>query len=87
MERISPLEPELYAAAQVQIGMSLADSDKPAEALEAYEFVIYAWRNADPELLPLVEEARRAVTRLSGAEGRPRRGGDRNRPSTGMANA
>ncbi len=29
----------------------------------------YAWRNADPELRPLIEEARRAVTRLSEADG------------------
>jgi hypothetical protein len=36
--------------------------------VDAYEYVIHAWRDADPELQPLVEEARQAVTRLSGAE-------------------
>ena len=39
------------------------------KAVESYSFVAAAWRNADPELQPLVEEAKEAVARLT-AEGR-----------------
>lgn len=37
-----------------------------AEATEAYAYVVSAWRHADPELQPLVDEARRALARLAG---------------------
>ncbi len=36
-----------------------------AEAAQAYSFVGDAWRNADPELQPIVEEARAALARLT----------------------
>jgi serine/threonine-protein kinase len=36
------------------------------EAVEAYAFVADVWRHADPELQPVVEEARAALARLSG---------------------
>jgi tetratricopeptide (TPR) repeat protein len=35
------------------------------EAREAYERFAYAWRNADPELQPMVQEARAAARRLT----------------------
>ena len=54
--------------AQIYLGRIYERTGRPAEALEAYEFVLHAWRNADPELKPLVDEARQGVTRLSGAE-------------------
>jgi class 3 adenylate cyclase/tetratricopeptide (TPR) repeat protein len=38
------------------------------EAIEAYEYALHAWQNADPEFGPRIEAARRAITRLSGAE-------------------
>jgi tetratricopeptide (TPR) repeat protein len=38
------------------------------EAIQAYEYVIVALRNADPELRSRIEAARRAITRLSSAE-------------------
>jgi hypothetical protein len=38
----------------------------PEKAVESYSFVVAAWRNADPELQPLVEEAKEAVARLTG---------------------
>lgn len=53
--------------AYLYLGRIYERTGRSAEALDAYEFVIYAWRNADPELRPMVDEARRAVTRLSGA--------------------
>ena len=37
LERISPRDPGLYAAAQVQIGLSLDEDDKPDEALTAFQ--------------------------------------------------
>jgi serine/threonine-protein kinase len=55
-------------AAQLYLGRIYERTGRTTEALEAYEQVIYGWRNADPELQPLVDEARRAITRLSGAE-------------------
>jgi tetratricopeptide (TPR) repeat protein len=54
--------------AQLYLGRIYERTGRPAEALEAYESVLHAWRNADPELKPLVDEARQGVTRLSGAE-------------------
>jgi tetratricopeptide (TPR) repeat protein len=53
--------------AYLQLARILERTGRPAEAREAYQFVAYAWRNADPELQPMVEEARRAVARLSRA--------------------
>ncbi|MGH7557497.1 MAG: protein kinase domain-containing protein [Gemmatimonadota bacterium] len=57
-------EPPAY----LYLGRIYERTGRTAEAVEAYEFVIQAWRNADPELQPLVDEARQAITRLSGAE-------------------
>ncbi len=53
--------------AYLQRARILERTGRPTEAREAYQFVAYAWRNADAELQPMVEEARRAVARLSGA--------------------
>jgi serine/threonine-protein kinase len=38
-----------------------------AEAAKNYAFVVAAWRNADPELQPIVRAARAALKRLEGA--------------------
>ncbi|HET9582240.1 MAG TPA: protein kinase [Gemmatimonadota bacterium] len=54
--------------AQLYLGRIYERKGRTAEALEAHRFVLEAWRNADPELEPLIDEARRAVTRLSVAE-------------------
>ena len=53
------------APARMQLARILERRGRSAEALEAYRYVAYAWRNADPELQPVVEEARRAVVRLA----------------------
>lgn len=34
------------------------------QAREAYEYFVEAWKHADPELQPMVEEARQAMIRL-----------------------
>ncbi len=39
-----------------------------AAAIDAYDYVLTAWRNADPALAPRVEAARRSLSRLVGAE-------------------
>lgn len=54
--------------AQLYLGRIYEGTGRTAEALEAYRYVLEAWRGADPELQPVAEETRRAVTRLSGAE-------------------
>ena len=36
------------------------------KAREAYEYFVEYWNDADPELQPMVEEARQAITRLQG---------------------
>ena len=55
------------APASLQLARILERTGRLDEAREAYQFVAYAWRHADPELLPLVSEARQAVARLSRA--------------------
>jgi tetratricopeptide (TPR) repeat protein len=52
-------------SARWQLARLLERRGRPAEAVEAYRYVAYAWRHADPELQPVVEEARRAVGRLT----------------------
>ena len=54
--------------AYLYLGRILERTGRPAEAREAYEFFTYAWRNADRELQPMVDEARQAVARLSDSE-------------------
>jgi hypothetical protein len=49
-----------------------------SEAIENYEFVAAAWRTADPELQPWVQEARSAAKRLRG-------GPHRTTPATSVA--
>lgn len=56
------------APAHLQLARILERAGRLAEAREAYQFVAYAWRHADPELQPQVDEARQALARLSRAE-------------------
>jgi tetratricopeptide (TPR) repeat protein len=50
------------------LGRIYERTNRPVEAREAYEVFALAWRDADPELQPLVQEARRAITRLGRAK-------------------
>jgi len=43
------------------------------KAIRDYSHVLDVWRSADPMLLPMVDEARVAVARLTGEEGMRRR--------------
>jgi serine/threonine-protein kinase len=56
------------APARLQLARILEQTGRLAEARDAYQYVAYAWRHADPELQPQVDEARQAVVRLSRAE-------------------
>ncbi|HET8634585.1 MAG TPA: protein kinase [Gemmatimonadales bacterium] len=53
------------AWARLHLARILERRGRRAEALEAYRYVAYAWRHADPELQPVVDEARQAEQRLS----------------------
>ncbi len=66
---LSPLigiERVFYRIEAARLNERLGNRD---EATAAYQFVIDAWRHADPELQPIVTEARTALARL-GAEPR-----------------
>jgi serine/threonine-protein kinase len=67
-----PLQPEteaetvgavLWALERGRVNERLGNRDR---ALEAYSFVAAVWRHADPELQPIVEEARAGLRRLRG---------------------
>lgn len=58
---------EDFTAARLELARILDRTGRRAESREAYQFVAYAWRHADPELRPQVEEARQAIRRLSPA--------------------
>ena len=63
--------------AYLQLARILDRTGRRSEARESYQFVADAWRKADPELQPMVEEARQAVTRLSAPTTGSTRGGGR----------
>jgi tetratricopeptide (TPR) repeat protein len=52
--------------ARLELARILERTGRTAEAREAYEYVVFAWRNADPELKPWVDKAREGIARLSG---------------------
>jgi tetratricopeptide (TPR) repeat protein len=49
------------------LGRAYEASNQPEEARSAYEYFAAAWKDADPELRPMVEEALRSVRRLESA--------------------
>jgi tetratricopeptide (TPR) repeat protein len=53
----------LWALERGRVNERLGNRDR---ALEAYRFVAAVWRHADPELQPIVEEARGGLRRLGG---------------------
>jgi len=58
-----PAEPVLFALEAARIHERLGQRE---EAMTKYRFVAAAWRHADPELQPYVDEANAAMRRLSG---------------------
>jgi tetratricopeptide (TPR) repeat protein len=53
----------------LHLGRIYERTGRPAEAMAAYDAFASAWQRADPELQPLVGEAREAMARLLEAEG------------------
>ena len=53
----------LWAFERAQVNDRLGNRD---QAIEDYSFVVDVWRTADPELQPVVEQARAALVRLAG---------------------
>lgn len=51
-----------------EAGRAYEAAGDAAAAIDAYEYALLAWRNADPEFRSRIEAARRAITRLSRAE-------------------
>jgi hypothetical protein len=52
--------------ADYHLGRVYEQLDSTTEARARYEFFVTHWANADPELQPLVQDARRALGRLKG---------------------
>jgi tetratricopeptide (TPR) repeat protein len=60
------VEPDPLAAQR--LGLIHERLGDAARARDAYELFVNAWQDADPELQPVVEEARAAARRLGGAD-------------------
>ena len=64
--RISTLSIEPLS--QRQLGKIYEQLEEYDKARESYEYFVEYWKNADPELQPIVEEARQAIIRLEGLQ-------------------
>jgi len=51
---------------QRELGKIYEQLEEHDKALESYEYFVEYWNDADPELQPIVEEARQAIIRLQG---------------------
>ena len=51
---------------QRELGKIYEQLEEYDKARESYEYFVHYWRDADPELQPMVEEARQAIIRLKG---------------------
>jgi tetratricopeptide (TPR) repeat protein len=54
--------------AQRELGKIYEQLEEYEKAVESYEYFVEYWRDADPELQPMVEEARQAIIRLEGLQ-------------------
>jgi tetratricopeptide (TPR) repeat protein len=54
--------------AQRELGKIYEQLEEYDKAREAYEYFVEYWQDADPELQPMVEEARQAIIRLEGLQ-------------------
>lgn len=61
-----PLEMDAYAG--YYLGKAYEGAGEHEKARDAYESFVGYWREADPELQPMVERARQAALRLSGLQ-------------------
>jgi tetratricopeptide (TPR) repeat protein len=51
---------------QHQLGKIYEQLEEYDKARESYQYFVHYWQDADPELQPMVEEARRAIIRVEG---------------------
>ncbi|MGD8700738.1 MAG: hypothetical protein PVJ43_15685, partial [Gemmatimonadales bacterium] len=65
---IYPWDTNYLALRYLLLGQALEEEGDRAPAIRAYSRFVRLWENADPELQPRVETARRALERLT-AEG------------------
>jgi regulator of sirC expression with transglutaminase-like and TPR domain len=56
--------PSREPLSQRQLGKIYEQLEEYDKALESYEYFVEYWQDADPELQPMVEEARQAIIRL-----------------------
>jgi hypothetical protein len=56
----------IWTLERARVNERLANFDK---AIRDYSYVVDVWRNADPLLAPMVDEAREALSRLAGERG------------------
>ena len=59
-----------YPMVRLRLAHVLEAQNRVAEAVEAYAYFVEHWATADPELQPIVQDARDAIARLSGGAGR-----------------
>ncbi len=67
LEQVPPVEAVMVALERGRVHERLGHRE---EAIRAFSFVTDAWRNADPELRPFVEEANTMIEALAGERGR-----------------
>jgi class 3 adenylate cyclase/tetratricopeptide (TPR) repeat protein len=53
-----------HPLSQRQLGKNYEQLGEYDKAVESYEYFVHYWQDADPELQPMVEEARQAIIRL-----------------------
>ena len=66
--RFAGLQPNSYAfvPAYLRLGELYTARGERAKAIAAYERVLNLWKDADPELQPVVRDVRARIARLAG---------------------
>ena len=69
-DRLSTVDPIGVAGAHKRLGELYEAKGSTAPAITHYQQFIELWKNADPELQPLVAETKRKLARLTASEKR-----------------
>jgi DNA-binding SARP family transcriptional activator/TolB-like protein len=54
----------VWPLSHYKLGIIYENLEEPEEAIASYEYFVENWKDADPELQPMVEEARQAMIRV-----------------------